>query len=155
MRRPLQAALAGLLACGLASGCTLLPPATSDVCVDWIRFETPQDQFDHAVLVLIGKPVRVDDETLMYGYKAKVHLVEIETVLKGDPGPAPLRVASTPATCSAGVSYPDGDPLEQSQRMLIFANKQEGGWSTQTPAQGAVPFETGAPLPFGTAAPKG
>ena len=153
MRRPLQAGIVGLLTCGLASGCSLLPPATSETCVDWVRFETPQAQFDHAALVLIGKPVRADGETLIYGYEANVHLVEVETVLKGDPGPPPLRIASMPPTCSAGVSYPDGDPLERSRRMLIFATKQEGGWFTQTPAQGAVPFETGKPLPFGAAAP--
>lgn len=153
MRRPLQAAVAGFLTCGLASGCSLLPPAASETCVDWIRFETHQAQFDHAALVLIGKPVRVDGETLIYGYKANVHLMEVETVLKGDPGPEPVRIASMPTTCSAGVSYPDGDPLERSQRMLIFASKQEGGWFTQTPTQGAVPFEAGEPLPFGTGVP--
>ena len=128
-------------------------PAASETCVDWVRFETPQAQFDHAELVLIGKPVRADGETLIYGYKANVHLVEVESVLKGDPGPAPLHIASMPPTCSAGVSYPDGDPLERSQRMLIFASKQEGGWFTQTPAQGAVPFEAGEPLPFGAVLP--
>lgn len=154
MRRPWQAASVGLLACGLVGGCALLP-TTSETCVDWIHFETPQAQFDQAALVLIGKPVRVDGETLIYGYRANVYVLEVETVLKGDPGPAPLRIASTPVTCSAGVSYPDGDPLGRSQRMLIYAGKQENGWLTQTPAQGAVPFDVGEPLPFRASAPTG
>ena len=34
--------------------------------------------------------------------------------------------------------------------MLIYATKQNGYWFTMTPAQGAVPFETGTPLPFAT-----
>jgi hypothetical protein len=32
--------------------------------------------------------------------------------------------------------------------MLIYANKHDSGWITQTPAQGAVPFDSGTPLPF-------
>lgn len=153
MPKLVEAAIVGLLLCGLASGCSLLPTTGSQTCVDWVHFETPQAQFDHAALVVIGKPVGVDGQTLIYGYKANVHLVEVEAVLKGDPGPGPLRIASTPPTCSAGVTYPDGDPLERSRRMIIYANKQENVWSTQTPAQGAEPFEVGEPLPFSTTGP--
>ncbi|WP_157356989.1 hypothetical protein [Arthrobacter sp. U41] len=148
MPRPVQAAIVGLLTCGLASGCSLLPTGPSETCVDWIRFETPQAQYDHAALVVISKPVRADGETALYGYRANVHLLDVETVLKGEPGPAPLRITSTPPTCSPGFLYPDGDPLERSQRMLIYASKQDGGWITQTPVQGAVPFDAGTPLPF-------
>lgn len=143
----------GLMACTLATGCSLLPAAGSEVCVDWVHFETPQAQFDHATLVVVGKSVGVDGETLIYGYRANLHLVEVEAILKGGPGPAPLRIASTPTTCSAGVSYPDGDPLERNHRMIIYANKQEDVWATQTPAQGAEPFEVGKPLPFSTVEP--
>ena len=60
------------------------PTTTSETCVDWIHFETPQAQFDQAALVVIGKPVRVDGETLIYGYRANVYVLEVETVLKGD-----------------------------------------------------------------------
>ena len=147
--------MVGLLTCGLAGGCSLLPKATSEICVDWIRFETSQAQFDHAPLVLIGRPVRADGQTDIYGYRANVYLIEVETVLKGDPGPAPLRIASTPPTCSAGVPYPDGDPLASTKRMLIYANQHDSGWITQTPTQGVVPFDAGAPLPFRVAAPRG
>ena len=131
----------------------MFPTASPQICVDWIRFETSQAQYDHAALVVIGAPVRVDGETPIYGYKANVHLVEVEAVLKGDPGPMPLRIASTPITCSAGDTYPDGDPLGVNQRMIIYANKHGDVWSTQTPAQGAEPFEVGRPLPFSTGEP--
>ncbi|WP_427132931.1 hypothetical protein [Pseudarthrobacter sp. S9] len=150
MRRPIRMAVVGMLACTLTAGCGLLPGTTTETCVDWVRFETAQDQFRDAALVLIGRPVGTDGETSIYGYTARVYRVEVESVLKGEPGPAPLRIASTPTTCSRGVSYPDGDPLSRDQRMLIFASKEDGGWFTQTPAQGAVPFPERTPLPFRT-----
>ena len=160
MRRKTGAALASLLACLLATGCGLIPdwhanpdPDASpdphaETCVDWVRFETAQQLFDDAPLVVIGTPRGRDGKTSIYGYSAQIHLVEVETVLKGQPGPGPLRVASTPETCTGGISYPGGDPLDGHQRMLIYASKRDSGWSTLTPAQGAVPVERGAALPF-------
>ncbi|WP_426976765.1 hypothetical protein ACQCSU_18835 [Pseudarthrobacter sp. O4] len=147
MRTPLVTVLA-LLAATLTTGCGLFPGAATDTCVDWIRFESPQQQFDDATLVVVGKPIRTDGETRIYGYRARIHLVDVEAVLKGEPAPGPLRIASTPVTC--GQSYPDGDPLDGNNRMLIYASNQDGGWFTQTPAQGAVPFERDTPLPFRT-----
>ncbi|MDD1477833.1 hypothetical protein [Arthrobacter sp. H16F315] len=121
-------------------------PGTGDTCVDWVRFATPQDQFDNAILVVVGKPLAQNGETGIYGYKARSHQVEIETVLKGDPGQGSLRVASMPQTC--GTSYPDGDPLDTNQRVLIFATKQNSEWFTITPTQGVLPFKQGTMLPF-------
>ena len=114
--------------------------------MDWVRFETPQDQFDNANLVLIGTPLKQTGETSIYGYNARSHQVEIEKVLKGDPVQGPLRIASMPQTC--GRSYPDGDPLDTNQRVLIFAAKQGTEWFTMTPAQGVMPFPKGTKLPF-------
>ncbi|MDQ1058773.1 hypothetical protein QFZ23_002674 [Arthrobacter globiformis] len=53
-----------------------------------------------------------------------------------------------PQTCTGGESYPNGDPLDTNQRVLIFATEQDREWFTMTPDQGVVPFEQGAPLPF-------
>jgi hypothetical protein len=140
--------LASLLACVLTAGCDLLPGSRTETCVDWHHFETPQELFDDAALVVVGTPKGRDGKTSIYGYNTQVHLVEVETVLKGQPGPGPLRVASAPETCTGGVSYPRGDPLDGQQRMLIYASQQQGGWFTLTPARGAGPFERGAALPF-------
>jgi hypothetical protein len=141
-------AVVGLLIGVLTTGCSLLPGAHTEACVDWVHFETPQEQVREAGLVLIGKPVGRDGETSIYGYAAQIHLVEVEAVLKGDPGPGRLRIASMPLTCTGGVSYPEGDPLDANRRMLIYANRQNGVWFTMTPAQGAVPFDPGTQLPF-------
>ncbi len=152
MRRPVQLAWMGPLLCVLIAGCSLLPGSTNEVCVDWVRFETAQEQYRQAALVVIGTPAGTDAETRIYGYTAHIHAVEVEGVLKGDPGPGPLRIASTPVTCTGGVSYPEGDPLDERRRMLIYATQQNGYWFTLTPAQGAVPFNDGMPLPFETSA---
>lgn len=148
MRRQPPAVLVAFLACGLTAGCGLFPGSRTEACVDWIRFETAQEIFDSAELVVVAKPTGTDGETNIYGYSARIHLLEVETVLKGQPGTGPLRIASTPETCTGGISYPHGDPLENSQRMLIYATQQQGEWFTVTPAQGAVPLEEGATLPF-------
>ncbi|MDQ0076322.1 hypothetical protein [Arthrobacter oryzae] len=159
-------ALVGLLVSVLGSGCSLVPgpgaapsggAATSggpvpgggaETCVDWVRFETPQDQYDKAGVVLIGKSVSRTGETSIYGYKATTHLVEVEQVLKGDPGDGNLRISSMPPTCTGGETYPDGDPLDPNQRVIIFATRQGGDWFTMTPAQGVLPFPQGTKLPF-------
>lgn len=124
------------------------PGSGAVACVDWVRFESPQDQYDHAGLVLIGEPAGKDGETSIYGYKATTHLIKVEQVLKGEPGDGTIRISSTPMTCTAdGESYPDGDPLDTDQRVIIFASKQGTDWFTLTPAQGVLPFQ-GKELPF-------
>jgi hypothetical protein len=86
----------GLLVSVLGSGCSLVPSEGPVACVDWVRFETAQDQYDKAGVVL------------------------------GDPGDGNLRISSMPPTCIGGVTYPDGDPLDPNQRAIIFAIKQGG-----------------------------
>jgi hypothetical protein len=125
-----------------------VPSGGPFACVEWVRFETPQDQYDNASLVLIGKSVSRAGETSIYGQNATTHLVEVEQVLKGNPGEGNLRVTSTPPTCTVGGSYPDGDPLDTAARVIIFASKQGDVWFTITPAQGVLPFPQGSKLPF-------
>ncbi|WP_427170071.1 hypothetical protein [Arthrobacter sp. 92] len=146
MGRLARLAPVAIVVCVLGIGCGPTPGTGVDTCVDWVRFETPQDQFDNANLVVIGKPLKQNGETSIYGYKARSHEVEIETVFKGDPGQGPLRIASMPQTC--GKSYPDGDPLDATQRVLIFATRHDTEWFTMTPAQGVLPFKQGTKLPF-------
>ena len=117
-------------------------------CVDWVRFETPHDQYDKASVVLIGKSVSQAGETTIYGSEATTHLVEVEQVLKGHPGEGNLRISSMPQTCSRTESYLEGDPLETAERVIIFATNQGGEWFTSTPAQGVLPFPQGAEIPF-------
>ncbi|TQJ39377.1 hypothetical protein FBY33_1392 [Arthrobacter sp. SLBN-112] len=117
-------------------------------CVDWVRFETPQDQYDKAPVVLIGKSVSQAGESTIYGSKATTHLIEVERVLKGDPGDGNLRISSMPPTCTVGETYPDGDPLDTAERVIIFATEHGAEWFTMTPARGVMSFPQGSSLPF-------
>jgi hypothetical protein len=74
--------------------------------------------------------------------------VEVAQDHKGDPGAEPVRISSMPQTCTGGESYPEGDPLDTRQRIVIFATKQGGEWFTMTPSQGVLPFPQGTELPF-------
>ena len=148
MRRFAGKMTIGVLLVALLSGCWVLPVSHTDTCVDWVRFSTMQQRFDHAGAVLVGTAVKRDGEVQTYGYQANVHVVEVEQVLKGRLGEGPVRIASMPVTC--GASYPDGDPLDAGGRQLFFLTQQNEGWFTMTPDQGAVPFPAGTPLPFTT-----
>lgn len=148
MGKYVSLALAGLLVVVLGSGCGTGPGSGAETCVDWVRLESPQDQYDQAGMVLIGRSVGEDSETSLYGYRATTHRIEVERVLKGNPGAGRLRVSSTPQTCTGGESYPDGDPLATDQRIIIFATLQGTEWFTLTPAQGVLPFQQGKELPF-------
>jgi hypothetical protein len=125
-----------------------VPSGGPFACVDWVRFATPQDQYDNADMVLIGKSASRAGETIMFGHKATTHLVEVEQVLKGNPGEGNLRITSTPPTCTMGGSYPDGDPLDTAERVIIFASMQGDEWFTITPAQGVLPFLKAQSFPF-------
>ena len=139
---------AGLLVVLLATGCGIIPGSGAETCVDWVRFSSPQEQYDNSGLVVVGTSAAEVGETSIYGYAATTHLIEVERVLKGEPGDGPLRISSTPETCTGGESYPHGDPLGTDGRSIIFANQQDGGWYTLTPEQGVLPFKQGNELPF-------
>jgi hypothetical protein len=141
-------AFLGVTVSVMGTGCSFLGPTRGDACVDWVRFADRQDQFTQAALVAVGKLVRPDGETSIYGYTAQTHLVEIETIYKGTAEQDAVRISSMPQTCSGGESYPKGDPLDTNQRVLIFAIQQDHKWFTMTPEQGVIPFEQGTPLPF-------
>jgi hypothetical protein len=132
----------------LGSGCEIIPSSGTETCVEWVRFESPQDQYDKAAAVLIGRSVSEDGKTAIYGYQATGHLIQVDEVLKGSPGTGNVRILSMPQTCTGGKSYPDGDPLQTSERVIIFATQQGRDWVTMTPEQGVFPFPKGAELPF-------
>jgi hypothetical protein len=123
--------LPGLAGCGYASGAT---------CVDWVRFETPQETFDQAELVIVGSGTERDGTESIYDAEAHSYRVDVAEVLKGDLPSGTVRVSSMPVTCTEGSQYPDGDPLDTASDVLIFANRNEGQWFALTPFDGVLPY---------------
>ncbi len=130
------------------TGCITVPGTTSETCVDWVHFDNTQEIFNQAGAVVIGTPLRLDGQTSIYGYSAQAHVVGVEKVLKGDVVGDTMRISAMPETCTGSVSYPEGDPLETSRRLIFFLTKDGGEWFTFTPAQGVLSFDRGTTLPF-------
>lgn len=107
-------------------------PQDGVACVDWMRFLTPTEAASDAGAVLLGKVVRHDGTTRLYGVEANRWLFDVEAVLdrpapedsRVNPAAEPppelevsagdrVSVVSTPETCGgADSAYPGGDPLD-------------------------------------------
>lgn len=68
--------------------------------------------------------------------------MQIDEVLKGDVSPETTRVTSMPITCTEGNQYPDGDPLDTNERIIVFASTSNGEWFTLAPRDGTLPYST-------------
>lgn len=129
--------LAALLASAL-TGCANQPVFIS--CPSWAGFPTPQDKYDAADLVVATSSSTRDGTAPIFGVDAHSYDVAVDEVLKGDSGSETVRISSMPETCTGTGEYPDGDPLDTSDPLLIFANKQDGEWFTLTPLDGTLPY---------------
>lgn len=118
-------------------------------CPSWAISDDPQVHFEAATLVVVSSNVERDGETAIYGVEAHTYRVSIEEVLKGDVGDHAIRLTDMPDPCTEeGVVYPDGDPLETMDRVMIFASEQEGEWFTLTPFGGVISFPEGTESPL-------
>lgn len=132
----LAAALLAFLA-----GCT-----TETTCADWVTYESAQDAYDDAALVVIGTTSDPTGTVKVLGVDVPVHPVRVEKVLKGD-APESLTVAQTPMTCGAD---PVPDPLAADGRVILMLANAEGVWRPLTPFTGVLEAPVGDPLPFET-----
>jgi hypothetical protein len=120
-------------------------------CPGWVDFETPQDLYDDARLVVTGEAEPAGGDVLLYGAEATVYRIHVDDVLKGDPGDGDLLVASTPFSCGGqNDPSPDGDPLDIDGEVILFLFRTEAGdgWRTATPLQGVLPMPDDGVLPF-------
>lgn len=135
--------LGSLMACSSASG------TEREECRDWPAYATPQDALENADYVITADVTeKVGNETL-FGAEAHTYSVSTEglPVLKGDDlGHTDLKVISTPQRCSGGDPYPDGDPLRERQRVILFLTRDDpkGPWRTITPEHGVLPADSGS-----------
>jgi len=141
----IRMSLAALLAAATLTGCV-----TSETCVSWVDFETPQDAYDDARLVVRGEVGAITGTRAVLGVQATVHAVTVVEVLKGDDPGSTIEVASTPITCTGGELYPDGDPLDVTGDVILFLGDPPDthGWRLITPFDGVLPAPADGTLPF-------
>lgn len=137
-------AVAALVATASLTGCVRV-----EGCPGWVDFETPQDMYDGAQVVLLGRPTSDAGDRDVFGRPAAVHRVLVADVLKGELEADLVEVASTPVTCSGeNDAYPDGDPLDVEGEVILFLTDSEGGWRLMTPFDGVLPIPDDGVLPF-------
>lgn len=126
---------AALAACAL-SGCGY----GSVSCPSWAGFPTPQEKYDAADLVIVTSSSTRDGTARIFGVDAHAYEVRADEVLKGRVDGGSVRISSMPDSCSGTAEYPDGDPLDTSDALLVFATRQDGEWFTLTPLDGTLPY---------------
>ena len=139
--------LAGLTACTSAAA-----DDSRDKCDDWPVYATPSEALEQADWVVTADVAQVVGSETIYGTEA--HVYSVRTVglplFKGDAvGHENLKIISTPQKCPAGDPYPEGDPLLDQKRVILFLTREgtEGTWRTITPKQGVLPATGGTSLP--------
>ena len=121
--------------------------------MSWSSFDSPADALA-ADTVAIGTegPLLSAGTTELFGVDVNVYSVPVADVLKGADVRAGevLQVASTPATCTGGGVYPDGDPLGASGTLILFLYQDPDtlDWRTLTPFQGVVAASEDGKLPL-------
>ncbi|MFJ6003590.1 hypothetical protein [Arthrobacter sp. NPDC092385] len=109
-------------------------------CADWVQFDSVQDRYDEATAVFVASKGEREGTTTIYGVDAHTHSMRVDEVVKGELADEDIRITSMPITCTEGDQYPDGDPLETSDRIIVFANSIDGQWFTLTPDDGTLPY---------------
>lgn len=135
-------ALAGLGACS--------PVEQAETCVSWVEFATPADAVRDAEYVVTAQVQGRAGRALRRRRRGLVGADDGPAGHRGEAvGHEDLRVISTPFTCTGGENYPDGDPLDTDDPVILFLTRDEAGehWRTITPMQGALPASDDGELP--------
>ena len=141
-------AIAALVTASVALG-MLTACVTEHICVSWVDFETPQEAYDDARLVVVGTAEPTGGSRNVLGVAMPVYAIEIADTLKGE-APDDLTVTPAPLTCMGDASeFPDGiDPLATDEELVLFLNRDDGVWRLLTPTDGVLPVPDDGMLPF-------
>jgi hypothetical protein len=122
---------------------------TEHTCVSWVDFETPQEAYDDARLVVAGTAEPTGATRNVLGVAMPVYAFDVAETLKGE-APDDLTVTPTPLTCMGDASeFPDGvDPLATDEQLILFLHLDEGAWRLITPTDGVLPMPGDGMLPF-------
>lgn len=148
MRRRTLLAGSFLLAALALTGCGAFGiGGTSGTCVDWVLYDTPQDAAANADAVVIGRVPSLDATTRLYDLDVHVWNVEVESWVQGEGEADEISVVSAPRTCETGSPYPDGDPLETDDEVMLFLSYEGNSVRTITGYQGVIVAPADRTLP--------
>ena len=141
-------AIAALVTASVSLG-MLTACVTEHTCVSWGDFETPQEAYDDARLVVVGTAEPRGQTRNVLGVAMPVYEIEVAETLKGE-APDDLTVTPAPLTCMGDASeFPDGvDPLATDEERVLFLHLDEGAWRLITPTDGVLPMPADGVLPF-------
>lgn len=163
------ASLALAVAAGLAGCQSVLPGgwlAGPYACASWVGFETPQDMYDEATLVIEGVVGSTAGKQRFATGPGELHEVHVAAAHKGEHREGTLLAASPRDYCVESPPGPAEDPLQEGERVLLFLHPFTGAdpltveeferldlatverWSTLTPYAGVLAHAEGEPLPF-------
>lgn len=142
--RGAAAALVLAVGLGLLTACV-----TTQTCVSWHFYDSEQELFDDAGLVVTGTAEPTGTTREVIGVSMPVYRLDVTETLKGD-ATEPLEVTPAPLTCMGGESeYPDGiDPFATDAESVFFLVRDGGSWRAMTPIQGVLPLPDDGMLPF-------
>ena len=141
-------AIAALVTASVSLG-MLTACVTESICVSWVDFETPQEVYDDARLVVVGTTEPTGATRDVLGVPMPVYAIEVADTLKGEL-PDDLTVTPAPLTCMGDASeFPDGvDPLATDDELILFLQLDEGAWRLITPTDGVLRMRADGMLPF-------
>jgi hypothetical protein len=135
------------------TACVMLGMSTACVrtgtCVSWVDFETPQEAFDDAQLVVVGTAEPTGATRDVIGVSMPVYAIDVAETLKGE-ALDDLQVTPAPLTCMGDASeFPNGvDPLASDDELVLLLYLDDSGWRLLNPYDGVLPVPDDGVLPF-------
>lgn len=134
---------AGVLALlGALAGCTPTFAAENSgpVCADWAWYDSLEEAAANASLVVRAELEPADVALTMHGEQASLHRATVTEVHTGDVAVGDvLDVVSTPASCTTGAPYPDGDPMLRDEATLVLRSGAPA-WGSADFVQTITPY---------------
>ncbi len=121
-------------------GCT----STTETCVLWTDYSTPQEAYDAATLVVVGHALPSTSTQTLYGESVPRQEIVVSNVLKGE-SPEALWVSPAPITCNGPAATA---PLKTDDTIILLLVRDKDVWLTITPSDGVLVAPADGSLPF-------
>jgi hypothetical protein len=91
-------------------------------CVDWRAYDSLEEVAGSHDFIVRAELEPTGTTVTMYGEEASLHRATVTEVFGGEAEVGDvLDVVSTPASCTTGAPYPDGDPMLRDEATLALS----------------------------------